>query len=177
VPRLSVILLAALSLTLGGCFMSSDPLIKPASADHPWSDSRAQQFDWNDGNWKAEGYVTLRRAGAYYRIEDEKSRDVTRFLARQIGDNHYVVQSQDTSGSGNAAYAFALLVADGKRIYQYSFDDQSKHCAIPGIDPAALKLKAYEDGCGAPSLAVLTQIFETLQKSQPKFEVMYVIEP
>src|SRR5579871_5910083 len=92
VPRLPLILLSALTLTLGGCFMSSDALIKPASADYPWSNLRAQQFKWSDGKWQAEGYVSLRREGPNYRLEDERTRDVTRFLAHQIGDNRYVVQ-------------------------------------------------------------------------------------
>ena len=176
-PRLPLILLSALTLTLGGCFMSSDALIKPASADYPWSNLRAQQFKWSDGKWQAEGYVSLRREGPNYRLEDERTRDVTRFLAHQIGDNRYVVQLQDTSGSGDAAYTYALLVAEGKRVYQYSFDDPSKRCQIPGIDAAALKLKRYEDGCGVPSLASLVQIFDALQKAQPKFEIMYELQP
>jgi hypothetical protein len=176
-PRLPVILFAALALALGGCFESSDALITAANADHPWTALRAAEFSWHDGAWKSEGNVTLRRDGSDYVLRDEESRDVTHFLLHQIGDNTYVAQSRGGSGSGNESYMFALVVVDGKRVYQYSFDDLSKRCKIPGIDPAVLKLKAYEDGCSVPSLAALTQIFETLQKSQPKFEAMYVIEP
>ena len=175
--RSSIILLTASSLALGGCFMSSGPLITPASADHPWGDLRAKQSDWRDGKWRVEGNVTLHREGAYYRFETEKSHDVTNFLVRQIGDQEYIAQSHDASGSGDASYSYVLLVADGNRVYQYSFDDQSKRCAIPGINPAALQLKPYEDGCGVPSLAVLTQIFESLRKGPPRYEVMYEIAP
>ncbi len=177
VQRLTVILFVAAALALGGCFMSSSPLITPATADHPWSKLRAKQSDWRDGKWQAQGNIALSREGAYYRLEDEKSHDVTRFLVRQIGDHAYVTQSQDTSGSGDASYSFALLVADGNRVYQYSFDDLSKRCAIPGIDAAALRLKPYEDGCGVPSLEALTQIFTTLQKAPPRYEVMYETTP
>jgi len=170
-------LLAVLSVALGGCFVSSGAFVTAANADYPWNDSRARQFDWQDGDWKPQGFVTLRREGALYRIEDERSRDVTRFRVKKIADNSYVAQMQDMSGSGDSSYTYALLVVDGKRIYQYGFDDVSRRCKIPDIDAAALKLEPYENGCGVPSLAVLTQIFATLQKSHPKFEVKYEIEP
>ena len=170
-------LLAVLSLALGGCFVSSDAFITTANADHPWNDSRARTFDWQDGEWKPQGFVTLRREGALYRFEDETSHDVTRFLVKKVADNSYVAQMQDMSGSGDSSYTYALLVVDGKRIYQYGFDDLSRRCKIPGVDAAALQLEPYENGCGVPSLAVLTRIFATLQKSQPKFEVKYEIEP
>ena len=169
-------MVTVLAPVLSGCFVSSGAFITPASADHPWSDLRARQFEW-EGDWKPNGYVNLRRVGALYRFTPESSRDVTRFLLKQIADDTYVAQMQDTSGSGDAAYAYALLVVDGKRIYQYAFDDASKRCRIAGIDTTALKLNPYEDGCGVPSLAALTQIFMTLQKSHPTFEVMYEIEP
>ena len=175
-PRSALILLAALSPLLGGCFVSTDAFITPASADHPWTELHARQLTW-EGEWKSNGDVHLRRQGALYSFEPESSRDVTKFLVKAIGDNAYVAQIQDTSGSGDASYTYALLVVDGKRIYQYAFDDQSQHCQAPGVDAAALKLKPYEDGCGVPSLAALTQVFTTLQKSQPKFEIMYEIEP
>ena len=147
--RSAVVLLAALAPVLGGCFVSSDALITTANADHPWSNLRVTQLKWEAGDWKPDGLADLRREGALYRFEPD----------------------------GDSAYTYALLVVDGKRIYQYAFDYQSRRCEIPGVDAAALKLKPYEDGCGVPSLAAMTQIFTTLLKSQPKYETIYQIEP
>jgi hypothetical protein len=177
VQSIRFFLLAVLAVALGGCFVSSDAFITNANADHPWNDSRARQFNWEDGDWKSQGFVTLRREGALYRLEDEKSRDVTRFLVKKIADNSYVAQMQDMNGTGDSSYTYALLVVDGKHIYQYGFDDLSRRCQVLGIDAAALKLEPFEDGCGVPSLAALTQIFAAVQKTQPKFEVKYEIEP
>ena len=102
-PRVAVILLALFAPMLAGCFVSSDAFITPASADHPWGNLRARQFEW-EGEWKPNGYIALRREGALYSFEAEDSRDVTRFLVKQIGDNVYVAQMQDASGSGDSSY-------------------------------------------------------------------------
>jgi len=172
-----LLLFALLPLALGGCFISSEPLITPASADHPWADSRAQEFHFDDGKWKSKGYVTLRRSGPYYVLRDEESRDVTRFLVHQIGDDRYVAQSQDASGVGNASYSYSLLIVDGQKITTYSFDQASKRCRVPGVDVAALKLRPHEDDCGVDSIAALIQVFQALERSQPKPETLYVIQP
>jgi hypothetical protein len=170
-------LLAVLSVALGGCFVSSDAFITTANADHPWGDVRVREFALEDGDWKPQGYAKIRREGPLYRLEDEKSHDVTRFLVKRIGDDAYVLQTEDMSGLGNAAFAYTLLVVDGKQIYGNAFHDESRRCQIPGIDAAALELEPFEDGCSVPSLAVLTQIFAALRKSQPKFSVKYEMVP
>jgi hypothetical protein len=178
VPRLVVVLLFALSsLTLSGCFVSSDPLITPATADHPWTAARAQHFDWVKGKWKPEGHVTVTLDGSYYQLRDDETRDVTRFLLRGIGDNRFIAQAEDLSGTGNAAFTYSLVVIDHEHIYHFSFDKASRRCRVTGIDAAALKLRPYESGCGVASLEALADAFRALERTEELPETMYVVEP
>ena len=108
---------------------------------------------------------------------DEETRDVTRFLLRGIGDNRFIAQVEDLSGTGNAAFTYSLVVIDKERIYHFSFDKASRRCRVTGVDAAALKLRPYESGCGVASLDSLADAFRALERTEEQPETMYVIEP
>ncbi len=172
--RVSCVLLALLSLALSGCFISSDPLLSPAKADYPWPAlRRAQQFGWENGAWKSRGYVSLDRDGAFYVLKPDDSDDVTRFLLHRIGNDLYVAQADDPSGS----YLYALVSIEGNRVYESAFDDASHDCAVPGIDPYMRGLSAKNDNCSVQSLDALIDVFQALRRAQPQAETLYVVEP
>lgn len=174
--RLSYFLAVFLSLGLGGCFVSSNALISPRAADHPWAASRGQHFDWEDGKWKLRGAVSLSRDGAYYVLKSDESGETTRFLVHRIDPGHYIAQAEDSSDKAHPSYIYGLIVVEGSRIYEYGFDDQSSQCSVPGIDAAALRLRPSEDGCGVPSLDAMAKVFRALLKAHPEPETLYVIK-
>ena len=129
------------------------------------------------GAWKPEGHVTVTLEGSYYMLRDEETRDVTRFLLRGIGDNRFIAQAEDLSGTGNAAFSYSLVVINDEHIYHFSFDKASRRCRVPGIDPTALRLRSYESGCGVASLDSLADAFRALERAEELPETMYVVEP
>jgi hypothetical protein len=176
VPRIAGFLAAILSFGLGGCFVSTDPLISPAASDHPWAALRGQHFDWEDGKWKLHGAVSLSREGAYYVLKSDDSDEAMRFLLHHIGPDRYIAQAEDLSDKAHPTYVYGLIVVEGNRIYEYGFDDQSSQCGVPGIDPPALHLRPSDDGCGVTSLDALTTIFRALMKAHPEAETRYDIQ-
>ena len=173
----AVLLTTLFALPLAGCFVSSEPLITPQTADYPLGNARAQHFDWVRGAWKAAGRVTVTREGAYYLLRDEETRDVTRFLLHAIGDNRFVAQAEDLSGTGNAAFTYSLVAISGEHVYHFAFEKASRSCRVPDADAAALKLRPYESGCGVTSIEALATAFRMLEHSEEQPETMYVMEP
>jgi hypothetical protein len=177
VRRLSSLLATILSLGLGGCFVSTDALISPSKADHPWSGAlRGQHFDWEDGKWKLRGAARLSRQGAYYMLKDEGSDETMRFLLHRIDPGHYIAQAEDLSDKSHPSYIFGLIVVEGDHVYEYGFDDQSSQCSVPDIDPTALKLRPSDDACGVPSLDAMAAVFRALLKAHPEPETLYIIK-
>lgn len=174
--RLASLFAVLLPLTLGGCFVSSDPLISPATADYPWSALRGQHFEWDDGSWKLKGVASLKRDGDDYVLTSDETDEAMRFLLRRFEPDHYIAQAADRSDEDHPSYIYGLIVVEGNRIYEYGFDDQSSQCGVQGIDPGALHLRPSDDGCGVPSLDAIATIFRALMKAHPEGETRYDIQ-
>lgn len=177
VPRVGALLLLLLSLSLGGCFESPAPLITASESDHPLKPSSGQQYGWENGSWQPRGAVTLDLDGPYYVLKGREPGDVSRFLLKQLDDNSYVAQSEETSSSGRVSYIYALVVIDGERISVNSFLDESSGCNVPGVSASSGTLHPSDGGCVLPSLAALVEIFRVLRQSSAKPETLYIITP
>ena len=168
-------MLASLASLLGGCFLSPRALITPSDADYPWHDGHGEQYAWDGGAWQSRGRVALRREGVDYVLVPEDGDEVTRFRAKQIAPDAYVVQGEDDSDPNARAYIFGLALAEDGAIDLYSFDAESMHCRLPGIDATGLGLAPDEEGCAVPSLDALLDLFRRLRATRPAPETRYIL--
>ena len=116
---LRILLLLALTLGLGGCLVSEEPLISNGEAAFPLPDRASAQRFISDGNngWKHEAYDSAYRSGAGYVVKRENDDEIEITLKR-IAQNTFIAQTRGDEGG----YMYGLLVFQGTTIYEYAPD-------------------------------------------------------
>lgn len=115
-----IVVLAALTLGLGGCLVSERPLVSPSEAAFPLPDrASAERFTLNADNngWNHQAYDSAYRSGSTYVIKRENSDGEMVLTFKRIAENTFI--AQDGSDGG---YMYGLLVFQGKTIYEYDVD-------------------------------------------------------
>lgn len=107
-------------LFLGGCFVSSQPLITEASADFPVTEETQlleldpKTFDQKTGRDGQPTTLLISIENGFY-ILREGEEEKHRFLLKEIDDDYYVIMvSPKPGGSGRVEYPYGMLEVDEK---------------------------------------------------------------
>lgn len=109
---------------LAGCFLSEEPFITPATADYPIaSDSHFDAYARRGTEWRPlpDGRTVRLLNGYYYYRNDGSNRTSVPFLMKEISENRYVVQANDTSNFERVTeYYYYLVDFDGAEAVQFT---------------------------------------------------------
>ena len=109
---------------LAGCYLSEVPFITPEAADYPIvSNSHFDAYGRRGTGWRPlpEGRTVRLSDGYYYYRNDGSDRTSVPFLMKEISENRYVVQANDTSTFARVSeYYYYLVDFDGTEAIQYS---------------------------------------------------------
>jgi len=109
---------------LGGCFLSKAPLITPETADYPIeTNSHFDAYARRGTDWRPlpEGRTVRRLNGYYYYRNDGSNRTSVPFLMKEISENRYLVQANDTSDFRRVTeFYYFLIDFDGAEAIKYT---------------------------------------------------------
>jgi hypothetical protein len=169
-----------IAFALTGCFVSTAPLITPATADYPLpSQARIQRYHWIGGAWHLSESAELVRADGYYRLHLENGDE--RFLLKRIDPGKYIVQ-EESPDRKEMRFQYALLVVDGGRLAEYTFshslnDQQDDECAaLTAAEKRQYGITDNSEGdCAVASVDGLRAVFLKLLETAERPKFLYLV--
>jgi hypothetical protein len=157
-----------LALTLGGCFLTKEPLITPDTAAYPIeSGSHFDAFARRGADWRPlpEGRSVYRRGDYYVYVNDDSDRTSVPFLLMEIAPGHYIVQANDTSNFDRVSeYYYFLVEFDGVEAIQYSSSCRPRQEWIDGGVVTQVERTSINTRCHFADIAGLTTALEEVSE-------------
>ena len=167
--------LAAVGLSLAGCFISSDPFITPATADYPFADGTILVEFHRSGavasGWEKTERWRIAREGAYYKLAglaaDGNNETTEPFLLKCLDrekkcrGRYAIFQARHTDPNGRTYFVYGLLeFADANTTLFRSFNagidivdrgghkelDECARLSEKGRGELGIELKDFENG-------------------------------
>jgi len=160
---LNLFLIGAFALVLQGCFVSTDPVLKPADAVYPFKEI----------SFKAENsIVTISRKGdSYKNLEDDDSPE---YLFYKIEDGVYIGQAAGKDKKGRSETLYGLV----------RFNDSQAEILLPtcsDADDADLKAAGIEkkdkwfvDQCEIKSLDQMKALWKLVKDKKVEGQVLEI---
>lgn len=177
---LSVFGIVLLTLALGGCYVSKQPLFDRKDAVYPFADgTRYIEYTQSGGAWNeyARGTLTINN-GWYVATNKGQEKDAVKFLMRPWGKNYLGVATGANAKAGENHlynYLYGILRPQSGEFLEYG-----PECRTLGVD--ALRKKGlvtvsldHAEDCVPVSLAALGTIMQMVLDSQAKPNAKYVI--
>ncbi len=160
---LKLFLIGAFTLVLQGCFVSNDPVLKPADAVYPFKTI----------SFKAENtVVTLSRKGnAYSNLKDDDSPD---YLFYPIEDGVYIAQAAGKDKKGRPETLYGLVLFKNKEaeiLLPTCSDADEADLKAAGIEK---KDRWFVDQCEINSLDQMKALWKQIKGKDVKTQALHI---